>query len=153
MAPQTLLILWFGNTWFTKPCKYNGVRANGSPNITYTMVWGHMAHQGIQIQWFDGPRLTKRYVYIGFGDAWLTKPYKYIGVIPHGLPSVTYTMMWGRIAHQTLQIQWFENQWVITHDVYNGLRTHKYNCSNVRGSPNVTCTKVCGHMAHQTLQI
>ena len=117
MAHQTLRIQLCGITCFTKPCTHNGVRANGSLNITYTLVWGHLAHQIEQIQWFEGPRYTKRYVYIGLATHGLPKPDKYIGVIPHGLPSVTYTMVWGRIVHQTLQIQWFESPWLITHYV------------------------------------
>ena len=134
MAYQTLRIQWFGNTWFSKPNKYNGVRDNGSQNTTYTMVWENMAHQTVQIQWSESPRLTKLCVYNGFGEAWLTKPFKYIGLIVQGLPSVTYTIVWGRIAYQSLQIQWFECPWLITHYVCNGLGTH--------GSPNITNTMV-----------
>ena len=102
MAHQSIRIHWFGDTLLTKLYKYNGVRARSLPNVTYTMVWGCMAHQTLQTHWFDCP----------------------------GSPSITYTIVWGRIAHQTLQITWFEGPWLITQYVYNGLGAH--------GSPNNT---------------
>ena len=61
MAHQTIRIQWFGNTGFTKHNKYNGLNAHGSPHITYKMIWGHMAHKHLQIQWFDSPWRTKRW--------------------------------------------------------------------------------------------
>ena len=98
MAHQTLRIQWFGNTWFTKLYKYNGVRFNGSPNNSYTMVWKHMDHQIVPIQLFDGLRLPN--ITYTFGDAWLAEHYKYICLIAQGLPSITYTMVRGRIVHK-----------------------------------------------------
>ena len=122
-----------------------------------------MAHHTLRIKWF--------------GNAWLTKHYKYNCLNVRGLPNVTYTMDSG---------QWFEGPRLTKRDVYNGLETHgsptltnkwvlwpmahqalhiqwcgdalltkpyKYISLNIHGSPNVTYTKVCGHMAHQTLQI
>ena len=66
------------------------------------MVWGHMAHQTLQIQWFDGP-----------------------------LAHQTLHIQWfGQIAHKILQIHSFENQWLAKRYVYKRLRTH--------GSPNLT---------------
>ena len=65
-AHQTLRMQWFEN---------NGLRARGSPNVTYRMFWGRMAHQTLQIHEFVYPWLTKRYVYIGLrthGSANLT---------------------------------------------------------------------------------
>ena len=118
---------------------------HGSPSVTYTMVRGRIAHQTLQIQLFDGPRLTKHDVYNGLGDAWLTKHYNYNGlnarVSPevmytmvlgtHGLPNLTYTLVWWRMAHQPLHIAWYVDAF----------------------SPNHTNTIVWISMAHQTLRI
>ena len=130
MAHHTLRIQWFEDTWLTKQYKYNGLNVRGSPNVTYTIVWGHVAHHTIQIQWFDAPWPTKRYIYNGLVGL-LTKPYKYIGLMAHGSPNNTYIMVWENMVHQTLQ----------------------YNCLMVRGSPNHTYTMVWVHIALQTLQI
>ena len=91
-----------------------------------------MAHQIVPIQLFDGLRLPN--VTYTFGDAWLAEHYKYICLIAQGLPSITYTMVRGRIVHKHIQIQGFEGQLLITHYVYNGLRTHR--------SLNITNTMV-----------
>ena len=80
MAHHTLRIQWFEDTWLTKQYEYNGLNVRGSPNVTYTLVWRHIAHQIVQIQLFAGTWLTKRYIYI----------YIYI-----------YIQWFGRIANQT----------------------------------------------------
>ena len=86
-AHQTLRTQWFGD---------KGLRARGSPKVTYAMLWGGIAHQ----------------------------TNKYSGLMAHGSPSVTYTMVWGRIVHPTSQIHEFEYPWLTKRYVYIGLRTH-----------------------------
>ena len=113
--------------------------------MTYKMVWEHMAHQTWQIQGCECPRLTKRYVYNGLGDTGLTKCYKYNCLIARGSLNVTYTMVWGRMTHQTLQIHWLDCPWLTKRYIYNGVGAH---CS-----PNLTNTWVLISMAHPTLHI
>ena len=83
-----------------------------------------MAHQTLQIQWFECQRLTKRYVYNGLGDTWLTQLYKYNGLTARGSPSATYTMVWRCMTHQTLQIQWLYCPWLTKRYIYNGVGAH-----------------------------
>ena len=121
--------------------------------------WKHMAHQTIQMQLFECPRLTKRYVYISagthgspnytttmvcvpaahqalriqwFGNTCLTKPYKYLGLIAQGTTSVTYTVVWGRIAHQTLQKHKFEYPWLTKRYISKGLRHMVHHTSQIQ---------------------
>ena len=129
----------------TKHYKYNGLKAPGSPHNMYTMVWEHMAHQTLQIQGCECPRLTKRYVYIGLGDTWLTKLYKYNGLRARGSPNSTYTLVWGRMTYQTLQIHWLVCPWLTKRYIYNGVGAH--------WSPNLTNTLVLISMAHPTFHI
>ena len=156
MAHQTLRMYWFGNIWLTQryrhmrvrgspivtyakfcvhtahqPSQIHDLKIHGSPNVTYAIVFVHMAHQTIQIQWFEGPRLTKTLCIQWLWDAWLTKPYKFIGFIANGSPSVTCTIVWGRIVNETIQIHYFEDPWLTQRYISKGLR----------------------HMAHKTPQI
>ena len=80
-----------------------------------------MAQQALQIQWLDGPRITKRYVYNGLGI--------------HGSPNLTNTMVWLPMAHQALHIQWCGGA-LFT-------KPYKYISLNIHGSPDVTYPKVC----------
>ena len=120
---------------FTKPHKYYGLMAHGSPNAMYTngfasiayqnhtntMVWLPMAHQTLRILWF--------------GNLWL--------------PNVTNTMVLLSAAHQTLRIHWFGYTWRTNH--------YKYISLKILGSPIITNTLVHKidfvHMADQTIQI
>ena len=138
MAHQTLRIQLFLYTWLTKLYKYNGVMAHGSPNITHTVVWEHRVHQTWQIQWFECPWLTTHYVNNGFGNTWLTKQYKCNCLSVRGSPNVTYTLVRGHMAHQTIQIQWFDGPWLTKRYIYNcfgGLLTkpYKYMSLNING--------------------
>ena len=91
----------------------------------------HMAYQTLQIKLFEGPRLTKRYVYNGCGTHGSPNLHKYMGVTANGSPSVIYTIVLGRIADETIQIHYFEDPWLTQRYISKGLR----------------------HMAHQTVQI
>ena len=113
----------------TKPYKYYGLTAHGSPNAMYTNGFANIDHQTIQIQLLDCLWFTKHYVYHGLGT--------------YGAPNVTNTMVWWSAAHHTLRIQWFGYTWLTTHYKDMNLKIH--------GSPNVTYTIVFVHMAHQTV--
>ena len=133
MAHQTLRRGWFGITWFTKYYKYTNVRANGSPNIMYTLVSGHMAHQTMQIQWFDGPLLTKLYVYNG--------------LLTHGSPNLTNKFVRLPTCHQALHIQWCGD--ALLSNLTNRIilmpmphSTYVYSGLEIHGSPNSTKTMV-----------
>ena len=171
MVHQTLRIQWFGHSWLTKLYKYNGLMARGSANVAYTFVWRRMAHQTVQIHWFDNPWLTKRYIYNGVGThcspnltntwLWISRPHQTLRIqrfadMAHqtiqthwfdcqGSRSIRYATVWGRIAHQHLQITLLEGPWLITQYVYNGLGAH--------GSPNNTNIMVWESVAHQTQHI
>ena len=80
-----------------------------------------MAHTTLQIQWFDGPRLTKRHVYNGLEM--------------HDSPNLTNSMVVLPMAHQALHIQWCGGA-LIT-------KPYKYISLNIHGSPIVTYSKVC----------
>ena len=67
-------------------------------------------------------------------QTWLTKPYKYNGLMAHGLPNITYILFFEHMVYQTLQILWFEGARLTKLCVYNGLGTH--------GSPNITPTSI-----------
>ena len=183
MAHHALLIQWFGNTWLTKHYTSTCLNVRRSPNVTYTMVWGQCfegprltkrnVHNGLGTH--GSPNRTNTLIWWPIahqalhiqlcGDALLTKPYKYrggglgngtgmLGVMAHGLPNITHTMVWELRAHQTLQIQL-----LTAHDVYNGLGTH--GSPNIRNTivwvsaahKSVTCMVVWGHMAHQNTMV
>ena len=95
------------------------------------MVCAHIAHQALRTHW-----------------CWALLDHQTVqcyGLIACGLRNVTYTMVWLRMAHQTLQIPRFDYPWVTKRYVYNVAGTH---CS-----PNITNTIVRWRMAHQTLHI
>ena len=77
----------------TKRYVHNGLGTNGSPNVTYTVIWPPMTHQTLRAQWFGHTWLTKRYVHNGLGT--------------RGSPNVAYTTVRAAMAHQTLPTQWF----------------------------------------------
>ena len=125
-AHQTLRMYWFGLTW----------RTNHSPNVTYNIVFVHMSDQTIEIQWFEGPRLTKQYAYNDLGTHGtqiFTNTMTWWSIC---LSNVTYTMVWSdcsqnitntwvwkSMARQTLRIQRFADTWLT--------KPYKYNIFNV----------------------
>ena len=82
-----------GRTCQTKLYTYNGLRARGSPDVTYTMVWECMTYQTLQIHLLVCPWLTKRYIYNGVGA--------------HCSPNLTNTLVLISMAHPTFHIQRF----------------------------------------------
>ena len=143
---------------------------HGPPNITYVMVWEHMVHPTLQI--YEGPRLTNRYVYKVLGThgsrnitnswfeiPWLTKRYVCNCFCTHGSPNhtntmvwgptahqqVTYTMVVGRMAHQTIQILWFYCQWLT--------KRYMYRCVGAHCKRSHANTIFWRSMAHPTIHI
>ena len=131
-----------------KPYKYNNFNAHASLHITYTVVWKYMSHQTTQKQWFECPRLTKRYVYYSLGNTRLTKHHKSNGSRAHGSPNDTYTMVVGRMAHQTLQIQLLYCQLLTERYIYDCGGAHCRRWLTQR-----YISKGLRHMARKTSQI
>ena len=80
MADQTLQIQWFDGLQLTKR--------------SYTMAWGRMTRQTLQIHCVDLPWHAKRYIYYGVGGELVTNP-------------PTNTLVWISMGHPTLHIQRF----------------------------------------------
>ena len=115
-------------------------------------------HQTLCTHWFGHTWITKRSINNGlckhsppsvtYTLVWALLAHQTVqcyGLIACGLRNVTYTMVGLRMAHQTLQILRFDYPWVTKRYIYNGAGTH---CS-----PNATNTIVRWPMAHKTLDI
>ena len=116
MAHHTIRIQWFGSTWLTKQYKYNDLNVRGSPNATYTMVWGTHGWPNVTNTMVWWPAAHQTFVYNGLGT--------------HDSPNLTNTLVWFPMAHQALHIPWCGGELVT--------KPYKYMSLNIHGSPNVT---------------
>ena len=121
MAHHTIRVQWFGSTWLTKQYKYNDLNVRGSPNATYTMVWGTHGSPNDTNTMVWWPAAHQTFVHNGLGT--------------HDSPNLPNTLVWYPMAHQALHIPWCGGELVT--------KPYKYISLNIHGSPNVTYPKFC----------